>query len=836
VPPSTHSPSAPAAARGTDGRLARWARWWVARPTLCAAAVYAVLSLIMVGQGLLPGWTLSSSDGLWTATPWTAAVPDGVRIYGSNFELADAVAVFQPFFQYSRDAFPDIPLWNPHIMAGRPYLADAQSAVLSPFSVPAYVLPLWKALGVMAALKLFVASFGMYLFGRVLGMRFAGALLAGVVFAFGTFFVVWLAWPLTNIFPLIPYLLLVTELLIRRPGPLPVAGLAALVGLQFLGGHPETSFHVIVVTTLWFAFRTLLAWRQGGRERSALVRPTVAYGAAILLGTALAAITLVPLLEFFVHSGDYERRLNSDPSHSSSRFLGAFFLSDYWGRPTQTATAAFVSNRGYYAGGITLMLASVALILRPTATRVALVVFGALTTLVVLGIDPVAFLVYQLPGFRTAHNGRMVIFVLLALALLAGWGLDELTSSERAPATRRRLALGAAAALFLVPFAWMLVAGTIDLGVLKPALKVAWGFRDPPVATTVEELAAVAPIVRMSALMQWTVLAGLGLLVVGVGLGFARSWHVPVAALAAVAVFVAAGDLFRANMGFNPSIPIEHAEQPVTPGIRYLQERAPSRFVGMGQVGAQQPLGVDLAMRYGLYDARGYDFPVEKRYDRLWRAEVGPPGEVVPPTAFALPTARALRTLDLLSVSDVMQDPTGDPLRLPGLRLAYEGPDARVYSNANALPRVFLVDRQRTVEGEDAALAAVTDPSVDKRAVAITEEPIEGLPASAPSGSAGSARLTKYGRDEAVAEVDAARPSLLVLTDVYFPGWKAKVDGREVDVERVDYLLRGVRVPAGAHTVKLTYEPASWRVGWIVSVLALIAIAGLALLGRRWAR
>ena len=56
----------------------------------------------------------------------------------------------------------------------------------------------------MAALKLFVGAFGMYLLGRTLGMRFGGALLAGVVFAFGTFFVVWLPWPLTNVFPLIP--------------------------------------------------------------------------------------------------------------------------------------------------------------------------------------------------------------------------------------------------------------------------------------------------------------------------------------------------------------------------------------------------------------------------------------------------------------------------------------------------------------------------------------------------------------------------------------------------------------------------------------------------------
>jgi hypothetical protein len=154
------------------------------------------------------------------------------------------------------------------------------------------------------------------------------------------------------------------------------------------------------------------------------------------------------------------------------------------------------------------------------------------------------------------------------------------------------------------------------------------------------------------------------------------------------------------------------------------------------------------------------------------------------------------------------------------------------------------VDGQRTVEGEDAALAAVTDGSTDLRRVAVTEEELPGIPATSQSqrgsggvsprlASAGEARLVGYGRDEAVVEVDAERPALLVLTDVHFPGWKATVDGRDAEIERVDYLLRGVQVPAGSHTVELSYEPASWRAGWIVSALALLAIAGLALLGLR---
>jgi uncharacterized membrane protein YfhO len=72
-----------------------------------------------------------------------------------------------------------------------------------------------------------------------------------------------------------------------------------------------------------------------------------------------------------------------------------------------------------------------------------------------------------------------------------------------------------------------------------------------------------------------------------------------------------------------------------------------------------------------------------------------------------------------------------------------------------------------------------------------------------------------------------------VLTDVQYPGWKATVDGKSADIERVDYLLRGVVVPAGTHTVEFSYEPASWRAGWILSGLSLLALVGVAALGWR---
>jgi hypothetical protein len=298
-------------------------------------------------------------------------------------------------------------------------------------------------------------------------------------------------------------------------------------------------------------------------------------------------------------------------------------------------------------------------------------------------------------------------------------------------------------------------------------------------------------------------------------------------------------DLFRVGVGLNPAIDEDDARQPATGAIEYLQERRPARFVGASRAGQQGllPLEPNVAMRYGLYDVRGYVLPTERRMFRLWRRGIAGDPRCYYFFCTLLPGAGApaLRALGLLGVSDLMQN-RGDAPR-SDLPLAYAGPDARIYRNPHALPRSFLVDRQRVVAGGDAALAAVTSPAFAARDVAIAERRIAGIAdaaaAPAAAGPAGTSRIERYEPERVVLRAQARRPSLLVLSDTWYPGWKADVDGRDAPVERVDYVLRGVRVPAGAHRVELRYEPLSWRVGWILSVLAVGGVGAAVVLGLR---
>jgi hypothetical protein len=738
------------------------------RPSLAAAALYAVLALLFVAPALVPGRTLASTDLLWSITPWTAERPAGVRDLGANWEMADSVAQFQPFLAYTRERLPDIPLWNPYIEGGRPFNANMQSAIFSPFSWPAYVLPFWWSLGLIGALKLWVPAFGMFLLARRLGQSVGASLLAGVVAGFGLFHVVWLAWPLSSVWAWLPWVLLLTDHVVRAPTRRAFAGLAVVVALQYFGGHPETSFHVLAVAFLFALLR--------GPRR------ILYYLGGVAAGTALAALVLVPFIELLAHSSDLSNRAGRDPAKTPLRFGLALALPDYWGRPTQLVSQPFIVTRAFYAGALPLMLA-VAALLKPTRERVAVAATGAVALAIVLGVQPFFFVANHVPGFSQAHNTRLAIVTLVCIALLAGWGLDSIRPSRALTAIV--VFIGLAPVL-----AGLARAGAYPVGA---ALKVAWGFATP-------KSTDVLPLASILIWVPFAVLAGALIL-------WRPRWLVP----AAIALTML--DLARAGMGQNPAIPVSHAKTPRTGAMAAIGDE---RFVAVGGPDAGiTPLTANVGMRYGLRDGRGYDYPTDKRYDDLWRRAVTKPD----PLGFALPSTQAntsetaLRAMGLLAVSRVMSD------RPLPLRQVYDGPDAHVYENPRSVPRAFVIGHETVTDDQ---LRTVTAASFDPRASAAVSERLNL------AGGTGSARITADEPERVVVRAEANNRALLVLADTWFPGWRATIDGRSAPIVRTDQLLRGVVLPAGAHTVEFTYVPWSWRIGWILSLLTAVSLAALA--------
>jgi hypothetical protein len=163
--------------------------------------------------------------------------------------------------------------------------------------------------------------------------------------------------------------------------------------------------------------------------------------------------------------------------------------------------------------------------------------------------------------------------------------------------------------------------------------------------------------------------------------------------------------------------------------------------------------------------------------------------------------------------------------------------DVRIYENPDALPRAYVVPTARVLDGADAVISAFDDPDFDPRREVLLESPAAAVLGLQPGkDSAGSARIELDESERVVVHATTDTPALLVLADLFYPGWKAFVNDREVPIYRANYLFRAVRIEPGTSEVRFEFRPASVRHGRLVSAataLVLVAMTGWTLRGRR---
>jgi hypothetical protein len=171
--------------------------------------------------------------------------------------------------------------------------------------------------------------------------------------------------------------------------------------------------------------------------------------------------------------------------------------------------------------------------------------------------------------------------------------------------------------------------------------------------------------------------------------------------------------------------------------------------------------------------------------------------------------------------------------QMPGLHTVYEDGRVRVDALPDPWPRAWLVHRCEVISDPMNLLQAL-DSFDYKGSVLLEEQPRCRL--EAPPKAETFPTMESYEPSRVVLNVEAASDALLVLSDLYYPGWRATVDGRPADILRADYLLRAVAVPAGRHTVVFLYKPASFKAGVAASLAGGLAIVLMLLMHWRSAQ
>jgi hypothetical protein len=364
----------------------------------------------------------------------------------------------------------------------------------------------------------------------------------------------------------------------------------------------------------------------------------------------------------------------------------------------------------------------------------------------------------------------MIVLADLGLAALAAYGLDQIMRDRRhLGSIPTWVALGAllAAAIFIV-------AGLPQARVLPPPAHA---------PRTAHSIAIAAALLALS-----------GFLIAVTQRWPWMGWFFPL--LLAVDL-LGLGSKVEIEHG-NPTLGFDH------PGVVAFLRQDPSLFRVDDAAEAWQP---DAALMHGLYDIAGVYNPLGLAPYQAYRWAVGDRGAPL---------------YNLLGVKYVLAD-SGTPPGDERLVLVHDvAPDIDVYLNSAALPRALFATCQQVVSDHEEAWRAIHSPTFDPtRTVVLEQKQLRDAVgptdcASPPRGSHIS--FIYYGVNTVELSVKSLVAGWLVLSDVYYPGWRAEIDGTRTPVLRADYTFRAVRVPAGDHHIEMTFAPWTWHAGLALSL------------------
>lgn len=723
---------------------------------------------------------------------------------------------FYPFRHFAAAEWGQgrVPLWNPFVFAGHPFLADVQTAVFYPLSLANALLHSSAGLPMIAleaemAIHYPLAALFTYLLGkRLIGSRL-GATIAALAFTFGGFLTSYPAQQLAIVEAAVwlPLIVLCLEMAASavpkapagatavpnqgRPAPQRATGTREMMastpgaaagglglrwyvaaglafGVSILAGHPQTALFISYASLAYLVYRTVTLRRAWG---PALVGAVV----FVAVGFGLAAVQVLPTAELLGASTRASMPYEAAAHGYERRALLGILLPGWRG------------EKALYVGVLPLLLAGLAMWRAALARRRDpmdgtgapfptgfMVVLAVLAVVASLGGRGYLFraLYHYAPGFALFRDQERIIYLYgFAVSLLAGSGASYL----------HRLAVGGLAkprwlsrALALALVCVLLgSAGLLYLGRRQPDAFDPHGALD-----------------RSLALFGGLLLVSLAALFVQGRWGRARLF-------AGLAVGIVAVDLFAVNLGNNLS-PVDP-----DPGPRYSEivarvRAAPEEYRVRGE--SDEVFPPNYAAVWGLPTISGdTPFALQRVSDFLYAENA------------------EWRRWQVLNVKYFFN--RGGPFE--GLEPVMESQGIKVNRMVHSLPRAWAVRQVEVADDPADALRRVLDPKYHPGDTAVLETP----PTIGPfvKGDRPDVEILSYSPQRITLAARGDGNALLVLADTHYPGWRALVDGQPATLHRANYVVRAVELPPGEHLVEMVFDPISFRLGAAISVTTLVA-------------
>lgn len=678
------------------------------------------------------------------------------------------------------------PLWNPYNFSGTPLLANIQSAVFFPTNLLYFLIPLLPAWIIWVIILPFIFSFFWFIFFRSLKLSIPAALLGAVCAANLTFLNVWseLAMTLQTILFLPLVLWAATrfnqtkKLLYLFPVPL-------LLALCLFGGHPQTAIYIFLLSGIYFLFQKI---------------PVKFIFSIFLFAILISSVQLLPTLELYRYSAREDPALQKFITTTTLPWsnLATMFAPDYYGNPaTNNFRKNNYDNSLAYAGIVALTLAGIAIVNKKskiTYLFFGLAVLGLLFSLSPLGL---IFPIFHIPVLSTGFLSRTKFFFEISVAILAAIGLDNLIKTKQKVFKP----------VLIIFLCYVILA--VATVFFQPADRLV-SLRNLVLPMSIFSLISFAVFFLHTRFKTFCIMVILGLAILEYAFFFNK---------------------------YQPFSPVKFVF-PNHPVFDYLKTTGFDRFFGFDTAYIDN----NFATFYRVYAPEGYDPLYIRRYGELLAASNdGKFSRTIPAyDAYVGKTDNQYRDrlFDVLAVKYIL-DKTDEPKKDLGPYTDHFPDDKYVfikqvnkwkyYERKLVLPRVFLSGSYQIETNPQKTMETFYDPLFNPKTILLETkpfpEPIKSL--------INEAKIAAYSPNKVTIETNSDAPKLLFLSDNYYPGWVATIDGKETPVLRADYTFRAVALPAGKHTIVFEYKPKIFYYGLAISLSSLFVLGLIFLLVRK---
>lgn len=669
------------------------------------------------------------------------------------------------------------PLWNPYSGCGMPMVGDISAAVFAPLHLALALFPSAKTYNLILVGEVMLCAVGAYLLARLLSIGKLAAIFAAISYAFCPYILYYLELLSGTSQALFPLLFASFVWAARAHGVWPLITATIATASFVLSGHPESSLYgVMFAVALYFS----VGVSSLGKARNsllALVPGLIFIGA---FSIALTAPMLLPFVEY-LSCGDSYKYGDSQAAFAPWQGILLNMCQPCYGMASPFLGVVTVALLPFCLAACKRQKPMVPLLLAISTISLLLISrCGWIDQL--LTMRPLSYLitVYLIPCF------------LLLIALLAGIALQAVSRQK-----------------WLWQWAWLSAAVSLSVALLICVGKYnlqSFNFDEtlPAMDYKLSDIAVNGALIAAFFSFVWFSLRKPLKRIVDFKTSFSL-----------LAILINTGSLLAIS---RYSLPVQpYFDFPKTELSDFLL-REPGRALSL----TEHVLKPNSNIVYQLSSLRVHNPMQPARFadfTKLCGARLD---------EFRNQTYDTVTPLvDLASVRYLIRQFKPLPARYKLVYTTREG--IAVYENLHCLPQAYLVNRFVKATGRADARAQIQSSQFDPRSEVVLE-----LPAASAMPTAGAKlplvplTVKRQSCNQIDIEVKAATASILVFTDTFYPGWIATVDGRESEILQANYLFRAIAVPAGTHAVRFIYNPLSLKIGWLLALLAGLAMLVLA--------